>query len=235
MHRKGTEVWLAVVAILFITMVYLFMTVIQSGIPKPNSFFSEALGGLGFGLMLLTETAYSFRKRSRSIRWGRLASWFELHIFTGLVGPFLVLLHTSWKFTGIAGILSLLTLIIVISGIGGRYIYTAIPRTPDGVVLEKEAIEQRVREIEAQLQEPGESFTSLKSNRHLNSRERGQVRWLNHLIKQRDMLRRQLASLALMRRLLGYWYIFHIPIGLGMFVLAIIHIITAVYFANPVR
>jgi len=42
------------------------------------------------------------------------------------------LLHSSWKFNGLAGGTTLLTIIIVISGFIGRYIYTRIPRSLDG-------------------------------------------------------------------------------------------------------
>ncbi len=83
--------------------------------------------------MLFTETFYSLRKRSRAARWGRMADWLQLHIFTGIVGPFMVLLHTSWKFNGLAGVTLLLTSLIVLSGFVGRYIYTRIPRTADGI------------------------------------------------------------------------------------------------------
>jgi cytochrome b561 len=65
-----------------------------------------------------------------------MSTWLQLHIFTGLVGPYMVLLHTSWKFNGIAGATTLLTVIIVISGFIGRYIFTRIPRTMDGLEIE---------------------------------------------------------------------------------------------------
>jgi hypothetical protein len=61
----------------------------------------------------------------------------------------MVLLHSSWKFNGLAGATTLLTLIIVVSGFIGRYIYTRIPRTTDGLVIEgslsQEAIKQARR------------------------------------------------------------------------------------------
>jgi hypothetical protein len=43
----------------------------------------------------------------------------------GLVGPYLVLLHSAFRFRGLAGVLSLVTLVVVLSGIAGRYWYTA--------------------------------------------------------------------------------------------------------------
>jgi cytochrome b561 len=48
----------------------------------------------------------------------------------------MVLLHTSWKFNGLAGVTTLLTVIIVVSGFIGRYIFTRIPRTLDGLEIE---------------------------------------------------------------------------------------------------
>lgn len=64
-----------------------------------------------------------------------MQSWLQFHIFTGLVGPYMVLLHTSWKFNGLAGATTLLTIVIVVSGFIGRYIYTHVPRTLEGLEI----------------------------------------------------------------------------------------------------
>jgi hypothetical protein len=104
------------------------------------------MGILGFILMVMTETLYSFRKRSRFARWGKMSNWLQFHIFTGLVGPYMVLLHTSWKFHGLAGATILLTIIIVLSGFVGRYLYTRIPRTADGIEINGELSEQTIRQ-----------------------------------------------------------------------------------------
>jgi hypothetical protein len=81
-----------------------------------------------------------------------MSGWLQFHIFTGLVGPYLVLLHTSWKFNGLAGVVMLLTVVIVASGIIGRYIYTAVPRTRDGDAVEAAAIDAELKAIEADFQ-----------------------------------------------------------------------------------
>lgn len=132
MKRSNKELWLALLAMALITGIYALFVLGTRTIPAAGDLFGHLLGIFGFVLMLLTEILYSLRKRSRSARWGRMAAWLQFHIFTGLVGPFLVLLHTSWKFNGLAGATTLLTLIIVLSGFIGRYIYTRIPRTLDG-------------------------------------------------------------------------------------------------------
>jgi hypothetical protein len=136
MRRKGRELWLSLLAIVLITAIYASVMVLTKSVPAASGLFGHLLGVLGFVLMVMTETLYSFRKRSRRARWGSMFEWLQFHIFTGLVGPYMVLLHTSWKYNGLAGVTTLLTIIIVISGFIGRYIYTMIPRTIDGAELE---------------------------------------------------------------------------------------------------
>jgi hypothetical protein len=135
MGRTNKELWLSLLGIAIITGVYAFVVYWTRAIPAAGSLFGHLIGIVGFLLMLGTETLYSFRKRSRKARWGSMAAWLQFHIFTGLVGPYMVLLHTSWKFNGLAGATTLLTIIIVISGFVGRYVYTQIPRNIDGIEI----------------------------------------------------------------------------------------------------
>ena len=136
MLKGNKELWWAILASILITGFYAFIMYITGRVPAAGELFGQALGILGFVLMLLTETLYSLRKRSRSVRWGKMSDWLQFHIFTGLVGPFMVFLHTSWKFNGLAGAVTLLTAVVVISGFIGRYIYTRIPRNADGLELD---------------------------------------------------------------------------------------------------
>lgn len=151
MQRGNRELWLALLAILLITLAYLFVMSRLQSIPSASSLFGHGIGILGFVLMLMTETLYSLRKRSRTARWGRMSSWLQFHIFTGIVGPYMVFLHTSFQFNGLAGLLTLFTLIIVASGFIGRYIYTAVPRTVDGGEVASEELQRRILETERDL------------------------------------------------------------------------------------
>ena len=65
-------------------------------------------------------------------------------MFTGLVGPYMVLLHPAAEFRGLAAVVTLLTVIVVISGLVGRYIYTAVPRTSDGLELQVSVLEHEL-------------------------------------------------------------------------------------------
>jgi hypothetical protein len=128
---RNEELWLALLTCLTLTGLYALLVYWTRKIPAAGSLFGHILGIIGFILMLSTEVLYSFRKRSKRARWGAMETWLKFHIFTGLVGPYLVLLHSSWKFNGLAGAVTLLTALIVLSGFVGRYIYTRIPRTLD--------------------------------------------------------------------------------------------------------
>jgi len=152
MYTSTRELWLAFLAILLVSVFYVFVVITLGGIPAASELFGHSLGIAGFVLMLMTETLYTLRKRSRSARWGRVSLWLQFHIFTGLVGPYMVLLHSSWKLHGLAGVVTLLTLVVVISGFIGRYIYTAIPRSADGIELEVEEIQRQLSQLEAEIQ-----------------------------------------------------------------------------------
>jgi hypothetical protein len=152
MPYSNRELWTAFIIILLITLIYLLVIGQLGSIPAASGFFGHGMGIIGFILMLMTEVLYSWRKRSRSARWGKMATWLRFHIITGLVGSYMVLLHSSWKFNGLAGVVMLLTVIIVLSGIVGRYIFTAIPRTVDGSVIEASELEHQIFIVERSLQ-----------------------------------------------------------------------------------
>ena len=148
---NNRELWAAFIAILAISLFYGLAVILLDGIPGSSDLVGHLIGVVGFTLMVMTETLYSWRKRSRKAHWGRMAQWLNFHIFTGIVGPFMVLLHSAWQFNGLAGLAMLLTVLIVISGFIGRYIYTTVPRTADGVELEAMTLEAQINAVQAEL------------------------------------------------------------------------------------
>jgi hypothetical protein len=255
------ELWLSLVAVLAITGVY-FAVSIRLGVPEARGLFGHSLGILGFTLMIATETLYSIRKRATRRVPGRMSDWLQFHIFTGIVGPYMVFLHSAWAYRGLAGIVLLMTGVVVASGFVGRYIYTAVPRTADGLVLEAEAIEQALRQAEADLreiqvdeagvgeqalgsgaslvlgrglQDLRERWHAWSTGRRLDRETRARAsRTATALRRLRD-LRRQLASLATARRLLAVWHTVHIPLGMALFVAAFAHAGAALYYATLLR
>jgi len=111
------------------------------------------MGIIGTLLMISTELLYSLRKERR-FTYGSLRTWLRIHIFTGLAGPALVLWHSDFRFNGLAGTITYFLIIVVISGIIGRYIYRLIPRTLKGqakdvreISADEKAIEDRLKQL----------------------------------------------------------------------------------------
>jgi hypothetical protein len=252
MRTKNIELWGSALVIAVIGAVYLSI-VSYAELPAASSLFGHSLGILGFILMLMTETLYSVRKRYQFARWGKLQNWLSFHIFTGLVGPFLVFLHTSWKFQGLAGVLTLMTLIIVASGFVGRYFYTAIPRAPEGAALEAAQVQDLIESNKMQIQSwlkhyfPEQSTSalpdrpdqkiSLPTESELldlaqTSQEPEAVKHLQEIIAQNAKLQNQLAHLDRTRKLLAIWHTVHVPLGLSLFLVAFVHIVAALYYST---
>jgi hypothetical protein len=129
MRRAPELVW-AVVAITAATLLYLPFSGGSQG--DAGALVGHTLGIVGFLLMLATETLYAIRKRSTGRAWGPMRTWLRVHIFTGIVGPYLVLLHGTWRFAGLAGAATVAMLVVVGSGFVGRYLYNLLPRGPAG-------------------------------------------------------------------------------------------------------
>lgn len=87
------------------------------------------LGIIGGSMMLLL-MIYPLRKRFRFLHGlGRVAHWFRLHMVLGIAGPTLVVLHTNFKLGSLNSQLALLTMLVVVaSGIIGRYLYAQVHR-----------------------------------------------------------------------------------------------------------
>ena len=86
--------------------------------------------GIAGGVMMLLLVAYPMRKRFASLaRIGRVAMWFRLHMVLGILGPALVVLHTNFKLGSLNSRLALFTMLVVVaSGIVGRYLYAKVHR-----------------------------------------------------------------------------------------------------------
>lgn len=139
----------------------LFFVIVLSGIyiaydilavPRGGHPFGHSLGIIGTLLMVITETGYSVRKRTNWLNWaGPVRYWLSMHIVTGIVGPFMVLMHTGLQFRGLAGVSFILSLIVVGSGFIGRYLYTALPRSITGVTTSKRSLEQEITAVSQSL------------------------------------------------------------------------------------
>lgn len=151
---------------------------------KTNSTGSGGLiynTGLIGGSLMLVALIYSVIKRIRSLH--RLLSsevWYYLHIGCGAVGAYLVLLHSSFDLRSINASIGLITtLIVIISGALGRYLYTL-----STISLHRQLI--AVKDTEQKLFELTEKYERVRA---LHMRERLSRFTLHCFIKPHSRLR----------------------------------------------
>ncbi|HTT11603.1 MAG TPA: hypothetical protein VMG60_11985 [Burkholderiaceae bacterium] len=86
--------------------------------------------GVAGGAMMLLLFLYPMRKHLRFMqRMGALKYWFVVHMVFGIVGPLLILLHSTFKVGSMNAAIALTCMIVVaLSGIVGRFLYRQIHR-----------------------------------------------------------------------------------------------------------
>jgi hypothetical protein len=191
--------------------------------------------------------------------------WLSLHVFTGLLGPYLALLHTAWRFQGLAGVLTLLMLVVVVSGLVGRYVYTAVPRNLDGTVMAVCDLEAQITEVDRELREmgvpelgtqladatalPAGAWKAVLLRPFLGTGRRQMDRLLAELDEghrrqaeqMREMLTRRQRSLFHLhvwkaaRDFLSLWHLLHVPLSGALFALAAVHVVAALHYGTLSR
>ena len=273
LKQNGREFLFALVAIFLITAGYVWIFSFSGTVPAPGLMLGHLIGVAGFVLMLMTETLYSLRKRiQRAGRWGSTESWLRFHIFTGIVGPYMVLLHTAWRFNGLAGLVTLMTFVVVTSGFVGRYIYTLVPRSAEGVEIGSGDLATQLLKSEGEIKSWLDANPSIarqlpdkiltlpvmpyntwsvvlsrffsdlnyrwrwwRASRRIKEAPRQDLIALRNFLLLRRRLYHQVAALAFVRRILALWHVVHVPLGIGLFTMAFIHIGAAVYYVTLAR
>ena len=123
---------------------------------KPSGTVGRSLGILGlamFAIMFL----YPLRKRLSFLSgWGTTKNWLDYHIVLGVVAPVLILFHASFKlFNGIAGAAFWIMIVVALSGIIGRYLYSSIPRRIDEAEMTMDEMRQLSADLAVQIEGQG--------------------------------------------------------------------------------
>ena len=91
-----------------------------------------AVFGIAGALLMLVPLAYTIAKRipflnARISPHVSLQAWLNLHVYTGILGPLLAIIHTGHKYDSWLGIsLTAVMLLVVVSGFAVRYLLTYV-------------------------------------------------------------------------------------------------------------
>jgi hypothetical protein len=120
---------------------------------RPAGFRSHGFGVIGSGLMIFM-LIYTVRKRTKFMRrWGALSKWLDIHIYCGVMGPLLIILHTSFKVQGLVAVSFWSMIAVALSGVLGRYLYLQIPRNVRGDELSMKELDDLGTQINKEIKE----------------------------------------------------------------------------------
>ena len=124
--RKSEYGWMFFLVLVTMVMVVGYFISTQK-LYKPGDTLGYSMGVTG-GIMMLTLLLYPLRKRMRFLkRLGALPKWFKWHMLFGILGPTLIMFHSTFNFGSInAGVALICMMLVSGSGIFGRFFYTKI-------------------------------------------------------------------------------------------------------------
>lgn len=154
-HLSLLTVWITIAATLLLQGLDYYVVPLAErpfaaghGIYDPTGRVGNRLGIAGAALMLTGVVLYSTRKRWPLLHGaGKLRDWLSLHIFMCTLGPFLIVLHASFRVQGLVAIAFWSMIVVVGSGVVGRYVYVSIPRTLNGHARTMQELEAEQRAL----------------------------------------------------------------------------------------
>ena len=92
---------------------------------KSGDFVPHLIGIIGSAMMFIGASGYVIRKRVKALKKvGKIKHWLEAHILLCLIGPLLVVYHSAFSIEAPNSAIAYYAMLIVVgSGVVGRYIY----------------------------------------------------------------------------------------------------------------
>lgn len=207
---------------------------------KPSGLVGHGLGIFGTLILLIGLFSYMARKHMKVFsRLGTLKYWLEFHIFMCTLGPALILFHTSFKFGGLVAVSFWSLVIVVASGVIGRFIYIQIPHSADGRELTIGEVLNIEKDLEILLKEKYEIDISEVNSANNKSLEttfkkknlpQNEFKRFKLLINNQRRLSKRIKRLEMMQNIFRYWHVAHLPFALIMLVIMVIHVVVALTF-----
>lgn len=142
------DAWLYV---LMFGLIGLAWVISRAGLFKSGDDISYWMAVVG-GVMMTVLLLYPARKYIRVMRnLGRVKWWFWMHMLFGLFGPWLILVHSTFRIGSLnAGVALFSMVIVVASGIVGRFIYVRVHRGLNGEKTSLRELRSRAGFVESE-------------------------------------------------------------------------------------
>jgi hypothetical protein len=124
---------------------------------RPSGYIGQSAGIVAL-LIFVFLWLYPLRKKWKSLAFtGSIGKWLDVHVTSALILPLLLAIHAAWHSDGVIGLGLVAMMVVIASGVVGRYLYTRIPRAKSGVELTRDEVALQRRELVEHLAE----FTGL--------------------------------------------------------------------------
>ena len=125
----------------------------KSAALRPSGTIGLKLGWLGVAMFLII-FLYPLRKHwSWLMKKGNSRHWLDYHVILGIAAPFVIAFHSSFKFSGFAGMAFWIMFAVSVSGIIGRYLYGQIPRNLKAAEMTQRELQDFHQKLAGQLQQ----------------------------------------------------------------------------------
>lgn len=196
------------------------------------------------GSMMLLVFLYPLRKHLPAARhWGAARAWLWAHIAFGLLGPWLILLHSTFRIGSLnAGVALASMAIVVLSGVVGRFLYV---RVNQDLAAERRTLRGLTRPEAPPVEAELGAFERVALERHGDLYRLVRLPWLRrraerrcrpHLrgagaretrlrVRQRLAAAQRVAQVGAWERLFALWHVAHLPFVVLLVVSAVVHVV----------
>ena len=205
--------------------------------------------GIWATLVMLSNFLYPLRKRSNAMAsLGPIRAWLDFHTFVGFMSPLVIVFHAAFQFNNqLATATAASLLIVVMTGIIGRFIYGLVPSGTTAELPDLLAKLERARaRLSVEIAQPpleGHSliwlflrmpFMAIASRvRLLRARsqlgDRAQYREFRADYLAARRLQTQVAFFKSLKRLMRTWRLFHATLAVFLVVAITAHIAVSLY------
>lgn len=120
---------------------------------RPSGYVGQSAGIVAL-LIFVFLWLYPLRKKWKALAFtGSIGKWLDVHVTSALALPLLLAIHAAWHSDGVIGLGLVAMMVVIASGVVGRYLYTRIPRAKSGVELTRDEVALQRRELVEHLAE----------------------------------------------------------------------------------
>lgn len=186
---------------------------------------------------------------------GRMARWMHAHLYYGLAAGLLVLLHSGGvPHSGLGYALSGLTLVVVLSGVGGIFLWAVMPKVltkaerdlsiekahalldslDRKIELAYESVDESTRAVCQDADKGGENFTQrIEAARKASPEDqeaRRRAEDLMALLGQRRQVRGEWKTLMRIKQKMHIWRVVHLPAAVLLSVVILVHVVSVLWY-----